>query len=98
MRSSEHVAQTEMDTRKALVIVLILSFVVLIVELSGGIFFRSTALMADALHIVTDILAVLFSLVALSVSSRPPTSSLTYGYHRFEVLPARSIGGLSSQS
>jgi len=50
--------------------------------------------MADALHIVTDILAVLFSLFALSVSSRPPTSSLTYGYHRFEVL-ASLINGLS---
>ena len=50
--------------------------------------------MADALHIVTDILAVLFSFVALAISSRPPTSSLTYGYHRFEVL-ASLVNGVS---
>ena len=37
--------------------------------------------------------AVLFSLVALSVSSRPPSSRLTYGYHRFEVL-ASLVNGL----
>jgi cobalt-zinc-cadmium efflux system protein len=83
-----------MDARRALTIALFLSSVIFLLELSGGILFRSTALMADALHIVTDILAVLFSLVALSVSSRPPTSMLTYGYHRFEVL-ASLVNGLS---
>jgi hypothetical protein len=56
--------------RRALAIALLLSSVILIVELTGGILFRSTALTADALHIVTDILAVLFSFLALSISSR----------------------------
>lgn len=83
-----------METRKALVIALFLSLVILLVELTGGLMFRSMALMADALHVVTDILAVLFSLFALVVSSRPPTASLTYGYHRFEVL-ASLVNGLS---
>jgi len=36
----------------------------------------------------------LFSFLALMVSARPPTSSLTYGYHRFEVL-ASLVNGLS---
>ena len=83
-----------METRRALAIALFLSFAILIIELTGGLLFRSTALTADALHIVTDIMAVLFSFVALSVSSRPPTGRLTYGYHRFEVL-ASLVNGLS---
>jgi len=83
-----------LDARRALAIALFLSFAILIIELTGGLLFRSTALTADALHIVTDIIAVLFSFVALSVSSRPPTGRLTYGYHRFEVL-ASLVNGLS---
>jgi cobalt-zinc-cadmium efflux system protein len=67
---------------------------VLIVEFLGGIVFSSTALIADALHIVTDILAVSFSLIALKLSARPPSGSSTYGYHRVEVL-ASLVNGLS---
>jgi len=83
-----------LDTRRALFVALLLSFTILIAELTGGVLFRSTALMADALHVVTDILAILFSFLALVVSARPPTGSLTYGYHRFEVL-ASLVNGLS---
>ncbi|MDA4114219.1 MAG: cation diffusion facilitator family transporter [Thaumarchaeota archaeon] len=83
-----------MEPRRALFVALSLSITILAVELTGGFLFRSTALTADALHVVTDILAVAFSLVALTVSSRPPTNSLTYGYHRFEVV-ASLVNGLS---
>jgi cobalt-zinc-cadmium efflux system protein len=83
-----------MEPRRALFIALFLSVAILILELTGGVVFRSAALTADALHVITDVLAVLFSLVALSYSSRPPTDSLTYGYHRFEVI-ASVANGLS---
>jgi cobalt-zinc-cadmium efflux system protein len=83
-----------MDARRALAIALLLSSAILLIELTGGILFHSTALMADALHVVADILAILFSFVALVISSRPPTSDLTYGYHRFEVL-ATLVNGFS---
>jgi len=73
---------------------LILSIAILVIELAGGIVFKSTALVADALHIVTDILAIAFSLVALTISSRPPSGSSTYGYHRIEVI-ASLVNGLS---
>ncbi|MCL4519417.1 MAG: cation diffusion facilitator family transporter, partial [Thaumarchaeota archaeon] len=83
-----------MTPQRALTIALLLSLVILVVELSGGIIFGSTALIADALHIVTDILAISFSLVALTISARPPSASLTYGYHRIEVI-ASIVNGLS---
>ena len=83
-----------MEPRRALFVALSLSVAILVTELAGGLLFRSTALTADALHVVTDILAIAFSLVALTVSSRPPNDRLTYGYHRFEVV-ASLVNGLS---
>jgi len=83
-----------MTPQRALSVALALSFVILVVELTGGFAFRSTALVADALHIVTDILAISFSLVALTISIRPPSGSSTYGYHRVEVV-ASLVNGLS---
>jgi cobalt-zinc-cadmium efflux system protein len=83
-----------LEPRRALLVALGLSIAILVLELTGGLVFRSTALTADALHIVTDILAVAFSLFALTISSRPPTSSLTYGYHRYEVI-ASLVNGIS---
>lgn len=83
-----------MDAKKALAAALILSIAILAIELTGGMVFRSTALVADALHIVTDILAISFSLFALAISSRPPSGPSTYGYHRMEVM-ASLVNGLS---
>jgi cobalt-zinc-cadmium efflux system protein len=84
----------ELDPRKALLIALVLSIAILAIELAGGIVFGSTALVADALHVITDILAISFSFVALALSSRPPTGALTYGFHRIEVL-ASLVNGVS---
>ena len=83
-----------MNTRQALALALALSIVILVVELFGGIIFRSTALTADALHIITDILAISFSFIALAISSRPPSGASTYGYHRIEVI-ASLVNGIS---
>lgn len=81
-----------MEPRRALFIALCLSVAILVLELVGGFVFRSTALTADALHVITDLLALLFSLIAISYASRPPKNSLTYGYHRFEVLASVANG------
>ena len=83
-----------MEARRALSLALFLSCAILVVELVGGSLFHSAALTADALHVITDILAVLFSLLALSISARPPTERLTYGFHRYEVL-ASLVNGFS---
>src|SRR5437870_3303050 len=83
-----------MDPKKALLIALVLSILILFIELIGGILFSSAALVADALHVITDILAISFSFMALALSSRPPSGSLTYGFHRIEVL-ASLVNGVS---
>ncbi len=83
-----------MQARQALFAALLISIGVLSIELAGGLLYGSVALVADALHVTTDIFAVSLSLVALRLASRPPTGGLTYGYHRIEVV-AGLVNGLS---
>lgn len=67
-----------------------MNVVVVVVELAGGWFGRSMALVADAGHNFTDIAALGLALGALRLSRRPPTQEKSYGYHRYGVLAAQA--------
>src|SRR5215510_16467211 len=54
----------------------------------AGIRAHSLALLSEAGHNVTDLLALLLSWVAIFVQSRPPNATKTFGYHRAGVLAA----------
>ncbi|HVT44454.1 MAG TPA: cation diffusion facilitator family transporter [Thermoanaerobaculia bacterium] len=58
------------------------------IELGAGIYANSLALIGDALHNVTDALALLLALFALRVGRKAPTSTKTYGYQRAGILAA----------
>jgi cobalt-zinc-cadmium efflux system protein len=64
------------------------------VELAGGIYANSLALMADAGHMFSDVGALGLSLLALAWTARPPTDRKTFGYHRLEILVAL-VNGLA---
>lgn len=49
---------------------------------------HSLALLSEAGHNLSDFLALLLSLFAVYLESRPPSSTKTYGYHRAGVLVA----------
>lgn len=59
-----------------------------ILEVIGGIWSNSLALLSDAAHIFTDVIALGIALFAIRMATRPHTPSLTYGYHRVEVFAA----------
>lgn len=50
--------------------------------LSGGYMSNSLAIMTDAVHMLTDVVGILFSLLALWLSTKPPTKRFTFGLHR----------------
>jgi len=54
----------------------------------AGIRARSLALLSEAGHNLSDLLALLLSLVAVYIESRPPSATKTYGYRRAGVLAA----------
>ncbi len=75
-------------------IALVVTFFVFLVEVIGGIWSGSLALLSDAAHVMSDVLSLLISWFAIYLSTRPATSSRTFGYHRAEVFAA-FINGIS---
>ena len=74
--------------RRGLKVAIWVTGTVMVVELVGGFVSNSLALISDAGHMVTDLLALLLSLVALRLAMRPPSPSKTYGFYRSEILAA----------
>ena len=66
----------------------------LIAEVVGGLLTNSLALLSDAAHMATDVIALAISLTAVRLSRRPPDAKRTYGYARMEALGAMVNGGL----
>jgi cobalt-zinc-cadmium efflux system protein len=54
----------------------------------AGLRAHSLALLSEAGHNLTDFVALLLSLVAVYLHSRPPSATHTFGYHRAGVLAA----------
>ncbi|MGH9749515.1 MAG: cation diffusion facilitator family transporter [Candidatus Polarisedimenticolia bacterium] len=73
---------------RRLAIVIVLTGSILILEVAGAAVSRSLALLSDAGHALTDVLALVLSLMAVRFASRPATQQKTYGYHRIEILTA----------
>ena len=59
-----------------------------VIELVGGILTNSLALQTDAFHMLTDVVALAYALVAVWLAQRPVTLKRTYGYYRVEILSA----------
>lgn len=66
----------------------ILNFVIAVAEIIGGILSNSLSLISDALHNLSDGLAVFIAWVAHRISKRPSNSRRTFGYKRIEILAA----------
>ncbi|KAM7405861.1 hypothetical protein PAMP_000281 [Pampus punctatissimus] len=73
---------------KRLVIAALLYFLFMTGEIIGGYVSNSLAIMTDAVHMLTDVVGILFSLLALWLSTKPPTKRFTFGLHRLEVVSA----------
>ncbi|MCQ2821158.1 MAG: cation diffusion facilitator family transporter [archaeon] len=63
-------------------------FTFMTIEFVGGFISGSLAIMTDAAHLLSDFAGFLISMFALFIATRPANKSLTYGYHRAEVLGA----------
>src|SRR5579863_4460316 len=72
----------------ALKLALALTCVVLLVELAGGVFSHSLALLSDAGHVLTDVFALGLAWFAVEQSKRPADQRRSYGYQRVSILAA----------
>ncbi|KPP56431.1 hypothetical protein Z043_125950 [Scleropages formosus] len=64
----------------------LLYFLFMVGELTGGYVANSLAIMTDALHMLTDLIGIIVSLLALWLSARSPSKRFTFGLHRLVVL------------
>ncbi len=58
------------------------------IEFFGGLFTKSLTLLADSGHMLSDVSSLALSLIAMWFATRPPSSTKTYGFYRFEILAA----------
>lgn len=66
----------------------------MVVEVMGGVFSGSLALIADAGHMLTDTASLFIAWMAARLALRPADTLRSYGYHRMQILAA-FINGLA---
>jgi cobalt-zinc-cadmium efflux system protein len=86
MQHNHHHGTTQIGNK--LVVGVCLSLVILTVEIAGGFLTNSIALLADAGHVFTDVIALVLSWYGVTQARRPADRRMTFGYHRIGVLIA----------
>ena len=80
------------DIPQALGRAIMMTVAFMVVEIVGGYYANSLALMSDGAHMLTDAGAMVFSLFVYWISRRPATPEMSFGYHRAEILGALASG------
>jgi cobalt-zinc-cadmium efflux system protein len=76
------------SAQRNMLVVLSITAGIMIAEIIGGLLANSLALLSDAGHMLTDILALGFSLTAMRFARKPATLTKTFGFYRLEILAA----------
>jgi cobalt-zinc-cadmium efflux system protein len=80
------------QNKRALGIVLALTTGFMVAEVIGGLITGSLALLADAGHMLSDVVSLALALVAVRLAERPPTPQRSFGLQRAEILAALANG------
>src|SRR5260370_19572843 len=83
----DHAAQRA-EERRRLLLTLVITSLVLVAEVVGGLLSHSLALLSDAGHMLSDAVAQALSLIALAIARRPGDARRTYGWYRLAILTA----------
>lgn len=86
--SHPHLHEIAQGATKRLSLSLTLTAGFVIIEVAAGIFGNSLALLTDAAHNFTDVIALGLSWYALRIAAKPAHAGKTYGYHRVGILVA----------
>jgi cobalt-zinc-cadmium efflux system protein len=89
-----HHVKEQSKSKKTLWITLGLTLFFTIVEIIGGLLSNSLALLSDSAHMISDVLALGLSMIAIYLATRPPNARFTFGYLRFEIV-ASFLNGLA---
>jgi len=77
-----------LSARRTLMWASIFCFFFMCCEIIGGWLSNSLAIITDAAHLLSDLASFLISIMSLIIARKTPTSSLSFGFHRAEILGA----------
>ncbi|TDM14672.1 cation diffusion facilitator family transporter [Macrococcus bovicus] len=83
----EHLKEQQ-GSKKTLWASLLITLFFTVVEVVGGILSNSLALLSDSAHMLSDVLALGLSMIAIYFAAKAPTARYTFGYLRLEILAA----------
>ena len=75
-------------TGRTLILAIIINCLIPAVQIVGGIYANSVAILSDALHNLGDVLTLGLTYIAFTVARKTATSTHTFGYKRAEVIAA----------
>jgi len=79
---------------KNLYITIILNIIITVSQLAGGVLSGSLALISDALHNFSDVMALVIAWWANKISMRERTADKTFGYKRAQIIAALFNGSV----
>ena len=90
----DHSLAVNQDNKTRVLWAMLLTFGFMFAEIIGGLISGSLALLADAGHMFSDALALMFSWLAFKYSDKGADQSRSFGWHRFQILAA-FVNGMS---
>lgn len=83
-----HIKTGDEKNQRKVLIAAILTSSYMLIEIIGGWWVGSLALMVDGVHMLTDAIALMIAWWGFQVAKRPPDERYTFGYQRFQIITA----------
>lgn len=83
-----HIADHHHSNQKKVLIAAVITASYMLVEIIGGFWVNSIALIADGVHMMTDAMALAVAWWGYQISKRPANERMTFGFQRFQILTA----------
>lgn len=83
-----HTVKPDAKNQRKIVIAAALTFSYMLVEVIGGLWVNSVALIADGMHMLTDSIALIIAWWGFHIAQKPATERMTFGYQRAQILTA----------
>lgn len=76
---------------KTSIVTIIINVLLSIIKVVAGIIGKSSAMLADGVHTLSDVLTTLVVLIGLKVSSKEPDADHPYGHEKYELIFAKIL-------
>lgn len=89
-----HISKPDAKNQRKILIAAVITASYMLVEIIGGLWVNSIALVADGVHMLTDAMALALAWWGFHMSQKPATDYMTFGYQRAQILTA-FVNGIS---